>query len=107
MPSALSPDALRAQPRRTFAPGSQKVKLKRADSSIKSDAKRSTSAGLRSKRARILPKYRAMANAVISFSSFASEIASAMVAWQEPVSPKYHSDKASYIRQTKGDAIIS
>ena len=42
-----------------------------------------------------LHNHSATANACISFSSFASEIASAMVAWQEAISPKCHSDSAS------------
>ena len=42
-----------------------------------------------------LQQYSAKANACISFSSFASEIASAMVAWQEAISPRCHSDSAS------------
>jgi predicted alpha/beta-fold hydrolase len=52
------------------------TKLCRVESSIKSDAKRSASAGLRSAQPRFAAQFSAMANALISFNSFASEIAS-------------------------------
>ena len=40
-------------------------------------------------------QFSATANPCISFSSFASEIASAIVAWEEAISPKCHSHSAS------------
>jgi hypothetical protein len=48
MPSAVLPEALRAQPRRIPPTDSQCAKFRPVESLIKSDAKRSASAGLRS-----------------------------------------------------------
>jgi hypothetical protein len=49
MPSAVLPEALRAQPRKISPAGSQNAKFWRVDNSIKSDARRATLAGLRSR----------------------------------------------------------
>src|SRR5208283_1619293 len=67
-------------------------KIVTLESSIISDAKRSTSAGLRSAWLKAAAQASAKANPVLSFSSFAIEIASSRCAWQEAISPRYHSD---------------
>ena len=51
------------------------------------------------------PKAESTANAWVSFSSFASEIACAMVAWQRAISPRCQSDRASNIRQMDGGRV--
>src|SRR6516164_8240898 len=66
---------------------------------ITSDARRSTSPGIPSQQARNAAKDRAAANPWISFVRLASEIASAIFAWQEAIAPRCHSDKATLYRQ--------
>jgi hypothetical protein len=96
-------EAARKQPNRADIRGheeaavptaNQNTKLSRLESSIKSEAKRSTSAAFRSFAAIPAAQASAMANAFISLNSFASEIASAMVDRQDAISPKFHSHPA-------------
>src|SRR4029077_4925326 len=57
--------------------------------------------------ARIAAQFSAAANPYISFSSFASEIASAMVGREEAISPKSDLDRASQHRHMTAGALTS
>lgn len=82
-----------------LALGGERRRISRAGVTPKGSAKRCTSVGLRSAWPRPAVQASAKANPFISFSSFAIEIASSMFAWQEAVSPRYHSDMAPWQRQ--------
>ena len=78
---------------------SEVAKLQRVDSSTSSNAEDSTSEKLFSRRARIPPINIARADGHISLRSLASEIASAIVAFERSISPKCHWQRAMVVRQ--------